>query len=1759
MKQTLLKSLLIVNALIFMHFQLIAQVGDVLWEDNFNSFNTNIWIPYEGDGCAEGLCNFGNNELQYYKQANVSIGDIPNDEGNKGLVLEANRISEPINGLYFTSGKVLTQDLLEIKYGVVEIRMSTPYLATGLWPAAWLLGTNHKDIGWPKCGEIDMMEQGHDAAFRDWQGYSGANENTVTAANLIWDADGYASIASDVNYNNPYNPATSLANRFVTYRMYWDSESIRFTVSDNGTEYDLYTAPFTINEGSDEFQKPFYLILNMAVGGDLTDAHNKDQVTAPLGGNAKMIVDYIKVSQWNGQGTVTIKGDNTAETGTFGVYTDETACNVKLAEGSTSEIWAWGDPVTFTAGNITPFEGANSISWQASQPGAWFGGGVKANQPRNMSNYTNGNLKFNIKIPANVSFRIGATDTQGGENFVLFPANQTSYGLVRNGEWAQATIPISELQGTLSLVSIDYMFTIASSDANFTDFQVGVDNIYWEQGNIGPVDVTSVDVDLTSTKVKVNTAKQLTAYVLPSNATNKGVSWTSSNTIVATVNASGVITALAEGTSTISCITDDGGFTSTCAVTVTKDNPPAKSFTFGTIPDTQNLSENDGDASRITKITQWFVDNREALDINFVASLGDMTQWGAYDQWVRVRRSYDVLKDAGMPYAPCEGNHDPDRDGFGLNTFFPESEFLGTSTYGGSKDGDMKNAYYLFTESGMDFIIVVIQTHDNHVGYYDWESIEWANNILTQHADRRAILVTHDFFEEKGLINDVITQHDNLFLAVCGHSCAKEVRWTEQSPSGNTVNCIMTDYQCEQGNKAAVLRYYTFKPDEDKIYAYTYDAVNNTYFTGEGSEFVIDYGMEAEECTDAHTAYQNNVVSLPGTVEAENYNTGCPGVPFFDTDATNQGSEYRSDAVDIETCTSGGFNVGWTETGEWLNYQVNVSKDADYDFKFNVASGAEVSPIIHLEINGQDITGPITISGSTDWQDWVTIPVNGVSLTQGLQHVTLVIDNGGVNINHFSASIGSEPTTGFTIGLMPDTQNMSKSDSEAQKVGNMTQFFIDNEELLNLHSVVSVGDMTYGYNSYSAMDAEYARIKPAYDKLKNEGIPYASCMGNHDHDLSLFNKWFPISELQQQNPYYQGYLNGSENTYYLFTEQGVDFVLVVIETHDQFIIADHGYDYDMASIEWANNIFASYPSRKGIFVTHDIFEPTAYNLVDDVIKQNDNLFMAVCGHSCARPGFNGEVTGEKHWTETTNGGSTVHCLLSNYQCDADNGATVRYYTLKPNESKVEAYTYNVVSNQYLTDANSQFSFSVDFNVVDLYPSITNITVTPSAPKSSDNIVVNATITDDGSISSAQLNWGLSAGNLSTSIAMSNSGSSYTATIAAQANGSTVYYQISATDNSVQTSTSVQQSVTVNDGQTGVLIPANIEAEDFTDMFGIDTDDCTEGGKYVGWVDANDWIEYEIIVPTTGDYILDLRVASLTNGGDITITSNGSVITNYTFDLTEGWQEWITKDLTATLQAGAQTIRFTSNNSGWNVNWIEFKEKPNTTVYHIEAEDYAYMDGIDTDDCSDIGGGKYVGWTDAGDWMVYNTEIPAGSYKVTYRVASYSGLGEIQLEKAGGGLIYANSSVNVANGWQGWDIETDNVTFSNNITSFAIAIPEGGFNMNWIEFETTQKSAEININTDSETESKAIKAKSSALFSKHLKVYPNPVTSNVNIDLDSDLYDLIQIHDINGRLVYSQPISNEYKVSLSVDHLDKGVYLMHLLGESKGEIIRLVKN
>jgi beta-glucanase (GH16 family) len=231
-----------------------AQTWSLVWSDEFNgpSVDRNNWNFETGGG------GWGNNELEYYSNGNnASIQ-------NGALVIEARR--ENVGGMSYTSSRMTTKGKRQFTYGRIEARIAMPS-GQGLWPAFWMLGANIGSVGWPACGETDVMEH--------------VNNDAAIHGTIHWDAGGYASYGGGANVAN--------AGAYHVYAVEWTPASIKWFV--DGAQYHEANIQNGINS-TEEFHRPFFLLLNLAVGGNWPGPPNG---STPF--PARLFVDYVRVYQ----------------------------------------------------------------------------------------------------------------------------------------------------------------------------------------------------------------------------------------------------------------------------------------------------------------------------------------------------------------------------------------------------------------------------------------------------------------------------------------------------------------------------------------------------------------------------------------------------------------------------------------------------------------------------------------------------------------------------------------------------------------------------------------------------------------------------------------------------------------------------------------------------------------------------------------------------------------------------------------------------------------------------------------------------------------------------------------------------------------------------------------------------------------------------------------------------------------------------------------------------------------------------------------------------------------------------------------------------------------------------------------------------------------------------------------------------------------------------------------------------------------------
>ena len=244
-----------------------AAQDTLLWSEEFDGTGAPdpaVWSHDLGD---LGV----NNELQIYTDApqNVRVGG-----GN--LAIHARREADG----RFTSGRIRSEGKIMFQYGTVEARIRIPDLADGLWPAFWTLGNDISSVGWPRCGEIDILEMGGGDALANGE----VNRRVYSTAH--WDFDGaYAS------YGQQRTTVADLSDDFHVFRLEWTPNAIRTFV--DGQQVWVMDISNRDAMSGHEFHAPHFLIINLAVGGSFTGITDPNGITAAL--PAAYLVDYVRI------------------------------------------------------------------------------------------------------------------------------------------------------------------------------------------------------------------------------------------------------------------------------------------------------------------------------------------------------------------------------------------------------------------------------------------------------------------------------------------------------------------------------------------------------------------------------------------------------------------------------------------------------------------------------------------------------------------------------------------------------------------------------------------------------------------------------------------------------------------------------------------------------------------------------------------------------------------------------------------------------------------------------------------------------------------------------------------------------------------------------------------------------------------------------------------------------------------------------------------------------------------------------------------------------------------------------------------------------------------------------------------------------------------------------------------------------------------------------------------------------------------------
>lgn len=914
-KHLLFKNLRAVLLLGLIAFTFSSFSQTLLWSDEFNSsqLDESVWTYALGDGCAQGICGWGNQELQTYTNNNTSIV-------NGQLVITARR--ETVDGKDFTSARLLTKDKVSVKYGRVEASIKLPDMNNGLWPAFWMLGDGNR---WPYTGEIDIMEAGFSATSTD--------ANAVAKANVFWRAEDAGVTGNlqfgnedDFKYDAPAESGNGLNDDFFVYRVDWTPTSLTAYVletdaSNNPIESTAYEVFSISNETTFESEffsgDNFYILLNMAVGGWLPFSeaeNNAGNVTAlpTTGSEAEMLVEYVRVYNIAGIGEVNLGNVEADEAGAngFGIFADNTSVEDQLNFGVDAELFVWEDATApeIQLATVTSPYGAEAydITFPANQ---WAGMTLNSSDVLNLSNYSGGSLRFKINTTSQEAFRIAAESASGSAG-VNFATGEEKYGLIRDGQWHDVEIPIELIISNFQQVYSPFVISNVENSNPTTSSQLLIDEIHFSS----------------------QPASGFTKYV-PTQG-NYGLFTTSQVADELTLGTDGDVfvweQTLQEGP------------------TETYNGQPALSYV------TNNLG--------------WF-----GLGIT-AEQLHDLSAFEGGNLHLAMKSSSQETLNLTINIGLAAGT-----------VVFQ----AGNDPYGFSRDGQ----WHELTIPLADFSGV------NLSGVETLLSINGTGNISD-------LALSDIYFEYTGSDEPVLTS-------------------INVTPSNPTINEGATQQFAAQGLDQ------NGNPISTSVnWSSTGGSISPTGLFSGTSAGTFTITAESEEISGTASITVNEVLTgltLPGIVEVEDYDN------YFDTSGGNSGGAYRNDDVDIEVTgdASGDYNVGWTDAGEWLEYDINATASSGlYDFSARVASPGGAGTL-HIEIDGVDVTGPINAQNTGSWQSYVSITVEDIAISSGAHTMRIVIDAAGFNLNYVeSTEVQGEQPVLTSIIITPESVTIDEGQTQ---------------------------------------------------------------------------------------------------------------------------------------------------------------------------------------------------------------------------------------------------------------------------------------------------------------------------------------------------------------------------------------------------------------------------------------------------------------------------------------------------------------------------------------------------------------------------------------------------------------------------------------------------------------------------------------------------------------------------------------------------------
>ncbi len=490
---------------------------------------------------------------------------------------------------------------------------------------------------------------------------------------------------------------------------------------------------------------------------------------------------------------------------------------------------------------------------------------------------------------------------------------------------------------------------------------------------------------------------------------------------------------------------------------------PGPTFTLMVLPDTQFYSAtlNGGTPDQYYAQTQWIVDNQAARNIKFVAHVGDVVEHGDNGgnptEWIVADAAMSKLEDPattglleGLPYGVAVGNHDsspydtPTGTTIFFNQHFGQARFGGRSYYGGHYGSNNDNYYELFSASGMNFVVIMIEFDNSATP--NPAVLAWADNVLKTHPDRYGIIVSHylartgnpaPYSPQGQATYDSLKDNPNLFLFLSGHVNGEGHR--TDVFNGRTLHVSQADFQGRTNGGDGWMRIMEFAPASNQIRVFTYSPTLGQFETDSGSQFTLSYDMSVTNVPFAIIGTDSGVPS--GSTASLSWPDLLPGTQY-------QWYAVVSDGVNTTTGPVWTFTTSGTPPPPNVTISdvaMSEGNSGTKNFVFNVALSSSSANTVTVDYQTAD-------GSATAGQDYAAI---AGTLTFAPGQTTLPIS---VTV---SGDTATEPSETFFVNL---SNAVNANIQDGQGLGTIL-----NDDLPGL----SIGDVTVNEGNSGIVNATF--------------------------------------------------------------------------------------------------------------------------------------------------------------------------------------------------------------------------------------------------------------------------------------------------------------------------------------------------------------------------------------------------------------------------------------------------------------------------------------------------------------------------------------------------------------------------------------------------------------------------------------------------------------------------------------------------------------